>query len=150
VSQLQRPSITTPFNVTGGPALAVCNGYTANGLPLSMQIAGKPLDEATVLRIGHAYEQATPWRARRPVLEPGRTAPPVGQQPYLAGAPETDAKTRRSVDVFAERAGLKLPDRLQQQLYAIAPYAFAMAERMRRGYARSEEPCNVFRMPREA
>lgn len=143
----ERASITTPFNVTTSPALALCNGFTKDGLPLSMQIAGKPFDESTVLRIGHAYEQATPWRARRPALKPGRTAPPVTPQPHLAGAPEVDAETRRKVDVFAERAGLKLPEHLREQLYAAAPYAFAMAERIRRGFARVEEPCNVFRMP---
>src|SRR5215469_12633591 len=57
----RRPS-TTPFNVTGGPALAQCIGFSNNGLPLSMQIAGRPFDDATVLRVAHAYERATPWR----------------------------------------------------------------------------------------
>ncbi len=38
------------------------------GLPLAMQIAGKVFDEATILRIAHAYEQATPWRRLRPSL----------------------------------------------------------------------------------
>ncbi len=147
VSHWQNPSITTPFNVTTGPALAVCNGFSKDGLPLSMQIAGKPFGESTVLRIGHAYERATSWRARRPELKPGRTAPPVTPQPYLAGAPELDAETRRKADVFSERAGLKLPEHLRELLHAIAPYAFAMAERIRRGYRRAEEPCNVFRMP---
>src|SRR5262249_7483151 len=76
ISHWQRPSITTPFNVTTGPALAVCNGYTAEGLPLSMQIVGKPFDEPAVLRVGHAYERATPWRTRRPLLQPGPPPPP--------------------------------------------------------------------------
>lgn len=147
MSQWQRPSITTPFNVTAGPALAVCNGLTEDGLPLSMQIAGRPFDESTVLRIGHAYERVTPWRVRRPALKPGRMAPPVTSQPNLAGAPEVDETMRRKADAFAERAGLRLPQHLREQLYAIAPYAFAMAERMRRGYQRAEEPCNIFRMP---
>jgi aspartyl-tRNA(Asn)/glutamyl-tRNA(Gln) amidotransferase subunit A len=55
-----------PFNMTGLPALAVPCGFAANGLPLSLQIAGRPFDEATVLRVGHAYEQATDWHRRRP------------------------------------------------------------------------------------
>jgi aspartyl-tRNA(Asn)/glutamyl-tRNA(Gln) amidotransferase subunit A len=41
-------------------------GFTTAGLPLSLQIAGRPFDEATVLRVGHAYEQATDWHRRRP------------------------------------------------------------------------------------
>src|SRR5262249_34678190 len=59
INAWQRANICTPFNVTAGPALAVCNGYTRDGLPLSMQIAARPFDETTVLRIGYAYERAT-------------------------------------------------------------------------------------------
>jgi aspartyl-tRNA(Asn)/glutamyl-tRNA(Gln) amidotransferase subunit A len=66
----ERPSLTMPFNVTGMPAMSVCCGYTSAGLPLAFQLAGKPFDEATVLRIAHAYEKATPWRSRRPQLTP--------------------------------------------------------------------------------
>jgi aspartyl-tRNA(Asn)/glutamyl-tRNA(Gln) amidotransferase subunit A len=54
-----------PFNMTGLPALAVPCGFSASGLPLSLQLAGRPFDEATVLRAGHAYEQATEWHRRR-------------------------------------------------------------------------------------
>jgi aspartyl-tRNA(Asn)/glutamyl-tRNA(Gln) amidotransferase subunit A len=55
-----------PFNITGLPALAVPCGFSAAGLPLSLQLAGRPFEEATVLRLGHAYEQATAWHTRRP------------------------------------------------------------------------------------
>jgi aspartyl-tRNA(Asn)/glutamyl-tRNA(Gln) amidotransferase subunit A len=55
-----------PFNMTGLPALAVPCGFSSQGLPLSLQLAGRPFDEATVLRVGHAYEQATEWHTRRP------------------------------------------------------------------------------------
>jgi aspartyl-tRNA(Asn)/glutamyl-tRNA(Gln) amidotransferase subunit A len=64
----ERPSLTMPFNVTGSPAMAVCCGYTEAGLPLSFQLAGKPFDEATVLKVAHAYEKATSWRSVRPHL----------------------------------------------------------------------------------
>jgi aspartyl-tRNA(Asn)/glutamyl-tRNA(Gln) amidotransferase subunit A len=60
--------VMTPFSLTGAPALSVCAGFTAAGLPLSIQIAGRPFDDAKVLRVGHAYERATPWRDRRPAL----------------------------------------------------------------------------------
>ena len=66
---VERPFDTMPFNVTGSPAMSVCCGYTDGGLPLSFQIVGKRFDEATVLRLAHAYEQATPWRDRRPALQ---------------------------------------------------------------------------------
>ncbi|HZP38710.1 MAG TPA: amidase [Methylomirabilota bacterium] len=55
-----------PFNITGLPTLAIPTGFSASGLPLSMQIAGRPFDEATVLRAGHAYQRATDWHRRRP------------------------------------------------------------------------------------
>jgi aspartyl-tRNA(Asn)/glutamyl-tRNA(Gln) amidotransferase subunit A len=51
--------------------LSVCSGFAASGLPFSLQIVGKLFDEATVLRAGHAYEEATPWRDKRPVLQSG-------------------------------------------------------------------------------
>ncbi|MFO0292997.1 MAG: amidase [Rhodospirillales bacterium] len=60
--------VMTPFSLTGAPALSVCAGFTGSGLPLSIQIAGRPFDDAKVLRVGHAYERATPWRERRPAL----------------------------------------------------------------------------------
>ncbi|HWK44108.1 MAG TPA: amidase [Stellaceae bacterium] len=66
-----RPSFTMPFNITGLPALTVCCGFGDGDLPLGLQIVGRPFDEATVLRAGDAYEKATAWRARRPVLAAG-------------------------------------------------------------------------------
>jgi aspartyl-tRNA(Asn)/glutamyl-tRNA(Gln) amidotransferase subunit A len=54
-----------PFNLSGLPALALPCGFTGDGLPISLQLVGRPFDEATVLRAGHAYEQATEWHTRR-------------------------------------------------------------------------------------
>jgi aspartyl-tRNA(Asn)/glutamyl-tRNA(Gln) amidotransferase subunit A len=65
----ERPMLTIPFNLTGTPAMSVCCGYTAAGLPLALQIAGKPFDEATVLQAAYAYEKVTPWRSIRPRLD---------------------------------------------------------------------------------
>lgn len=64
----QRPLLTSPFNVTGSPVASVCNGFAESGLPVGMQIVGRPFDEATVLRVADAYETATAWRDRRPEL----------------------------------------------------------------------------------
>ncbi len=60
------PIQTMAFNVTGHPALAIPTGFSASGLPLSMQIVGRAWGEATVLRIGAAFEAATGLAARRP------------------------------------------------------------------------------------
>lgn len=59
---------TGPFNRSGQPALTVPCGFTTEGLPIGMMIVGKRFAESTVLRIGHAYQQATNWHNRRPPL----------------------------------------------------------------------------------
>jgi aspartyl-tRNA(Asn)/glutamyl-tRNA(Gln) amidotransferase subunit A len=65
---LGKPSLPNPFNVTGQPALTVCCGFGGDGSALAFQFAGRPFDDATVLRAGAAYERATPWRDKRPSL----------------------------------------------------------------------------------
>jgi len=55
-----------PFNLTGQPTLALPCGLSASGLPLSLQLSGRAFEEATVLRLGHAYQRATDWHTRRP------------------------------------------------------------------------------------
>ncbi len=57
-----------PFNITGSPALSVPTGFSKDGLPLAMQIVGKPFSEALIYRVAHAYEQATDWVNRHPML----------------------------------------------------------------------------------
>ena len=59
---------TRPFNFSGHPACSVPCGFSAAGLPLGMQLVGRPFDEATVLRAADAYQRLTDWHARRPVL----------------------------------------------------------------------------------
>jgi aspartyl-tRNA(Asn)/glutamyl-tRNA(Gln) amidotransferase subunit A len=59
---------TRPFNLLGLPTISVPCGFTSEGLPIGMQIAGPPGGEATVLRLAYAYELATEWHNRRPNL----------------------------------------------------------------------------------
>jgi aspartyl-tRNA(Asn)/glutamyl-tRNA(Gln) amidotransferase subunit A len=63
---------TRPFNLNGFPAITVPCGFSKEGLPMGLQLAGKPFDEKTVLRAAHAYEQATEWHERRPVVLTGK------------------------------------------------------------------------------
>jgi aspartyl-tRNA(Asn)/glutamyl-tRNA(Gln) amidotransferase subunit A len=65
---LQKPSFTMPFNVAGYPAMSICSGFGAGGLPVAIQLVGKPFQEATVLRVADAFEKATSFRASRPAL----------------------------------------------------------------------------------
>jgi aspartyl-tRNA(Asn)/glutamyl-tRNA(Gln) amidotransferase subunit A len=48
------------------PALSLPCGFTRAGLPVGLQIVGRPFDESTVVRAAHAYEQATEWHRRTP------------------------------------------------------------------------------------
>jgi aspartyl-tRNA(Asn)/glutamyl-tRNA(Gln) amidotransferase subunit A len=59
----------TPFNVTGHPALAMMAGLSSGGVPLSLQFVGRYFDEATVLRVGAAYERAAGWHKRKPPID---------------------------------------------------------------------------------
>ena len=140
----QKSSVTTPFNVLGGPALAQCIGFTAEGLPLSMQIVGRPFDDATVLRVAHAYEAATPWRARRPLPDPDAafsTALPPVPEPEKADISQVQ---RDEIAAICRRAGLTLNQRHFEQLCASAPYIAAMTGRLRRDFEFYEEPSSVF------
>jgi aspartyl-tRNA(Asn)/glutamyl-tRNA(Gln) amidotransferase subunit A len=66
------------FNVTGTPAISVPTGFTADGVPLAMQIAGRAFDEPMVYRIAQAYEAATGFAGRRPPIMAGsKTAVPA-------------------------------------------------------------------------
>ena len=63
--------MTMPTNATGQPSISVPAGFTSAGLPIGMQIVGRPFAEARICRIGHAYEQAARWIDRRPALTQG-------------------------------------------------------------------------------
>ena len=60
---------TIPGNLAGIPGISVPCGFSVTGLPIGLQVLGRPLDEPRVLRAAYAYEQATPWRSRRPELK---------------------------------------------------------------------------------
>ncbi len=60
--------ITMPFSLAGNPALSLPCGFSKKGLPLALQIAGRPFDEATVLRAGDAFQRSTDWHRRFPPL----------------------------------------------------------------------------------
>ena len=139
----QKPNLTTPFNVTAGPALMQCIGFSPEGLPLSMQIVGRPFDDITVLRVGDAYERATSWRNRRPRLDGSTPVPhlPPVPEPAKADIPQS---RRDEIPTLCARAGLVLNERQFEQLCATAPYIDAMVGRLHKDRPFDEEPMNVF------
>ncbi|HKU99817.1 MAG TPA: amidase [Vineibacter sp.] len=58
----------TPFDMSGSPTITLPGGFTRQGLPLSFQLVGRHLDEALLVRAGHAYQQVTDWHRRHPPL----------------------------------------------------------------------------------
>ena len=58
-------NFTGAFNLAGLPALSLPCGFTSENLPLSIQIAGRPMDEELLFRLGHTYQQITDWHLRR-------------------------------------------------------------------------------------
>jgi len=67
IAGLQR--YTCPFNMTGHPTLSLPAGFSADGLPIGLQLAARDLGEDRLLRMGMAYQSATTWHRRRPALE---------------------------------------------------------------------------------
>lgn len=141
----RKPSIATPFDVTGGPAMSICNGFSKSGLPLALQVAGRPFDEGQVLRVADAYERATPWR-RRPEIT--ALADPQRPEPYPPPTPDVtlDPATQDLVTGLATRAGLSLNDTQLAFLFQAAPDVLAMADRVRHRRDWTEEPANIFRL----
>jgi len=123
----RRLNAYAPANISGGPALAVCNGYS-NGLPLGMQIIGAPGSDAKVLRVGHAYQQATDWHLRAPQLS---AAEPAEAAPQAAPAVDpSDAGLLRLCEQAARRAGLPVDERMLGLIQAAAPYVMDMSRRL--------------------
>jgi amidase len=60
--------MTAPFDLTGSPTISVPCGFSAEGLPISLQLVGRHGEEGLVMQAGHAYEQATEWHKRQPQL----------------------------------------------------------------------------------
>lgn len=70
ISETPTPQYTWLANLYGGPAVSLPCGFSAEGLPVGLQLIGKPGADATVLRAARAYEQASPWRDSHPPLFP--------------------------------------------------------------------------------
>lgn len=135
--------VFNPFSVSGGPTLSVCIGYADDGLPLSMQVSGRPGDDETVLAVGHCYERATSSRSIRPRLtanaRPAEIVP--GKRPYALG--DAAEQLRPLLRQQLAHAGIALEGEEFDELLASAPHVLAMARRVHRDDAWSVPPATV-------
>jgi Asp-tRNA(Asn)/Glu-tRNA(Gln) amidotransferase A subunit family amidase len=136
----------TPFSVAAGPALVVRCGFAKTGLPLGIQLAGRPFGEETVLKAGFAFEQAVRCHSTWPSIEAAAPAPIASIQNELS-IPDSklDAKTRSFVMESALKAGLHLNERQTAILLETAPHAIATASRLRRGRDAPEQHSLIFK-----
>ncbi len=148
LAQWPAPNRFQASAITGHPALVVPSGYSKTGLPLSVHFIGTPFEDAKLLGLAYAYENATQhWKARR--AEPASSQPPAIA--YTPPALTTAAADRKLVDycaLAAERAGLRLTDPQLALLCAAAPHVFEMISRVGRMVDGGVEPENVFSLPR--
>jgi hypothetical protein len=113
-------------------------------LPLSLQIVGRPFDDATVLRAGHAFERETGYWTERPKLIAGEPAAEVNPQVWVPDTTAVDANTRAHAENAARHAGLDLSPEIMEELVAVAPQALAMAKRLPRDHSQFDEVSSVF------
>jgi aspartyl-tRNA(Asn)/glutamyl-tRNA(Gln) amidotransferase subunit A len=73
----ERDNNCAPFDIWGIPAISIPCGFSKEGLPIGLMIAGPRFSEGRVLALAHAYEQATAWHTRRPPLTPTTEIPAI-------------------------------------------------------------------------
>jgi aspartyl-tRNA(Asn)/glutamyl-tRNA(Gln) amidotransferase subunit A len=143
----RRPNANPMANVLAGPSLALCAGFSGAGLPIGLQLMGRPFGEPAVLRLGHAFERASGTRSRRPRLTASTSQPKIAPPTHEPAPPtDLDASGIDLVLAMAKKCGLKLTERQTAILLETAPYALAMADRVRRLHDRDVEPASTFRL----
>ena len=126
-----KPFATLPFSLMRLPAISVCSGFTKAGMPLSLQIVGRPFDEAGILRVAHAYQQETDWHERRPPLAPSLPTPTTRMPDWTPAALTADAAIDRMIDACLDIHRIRLSDRQRLQLREGAETFHAMVARVR-------------------
>jgi len=81
-------SFTRPFNLSGHPVCSIPCGFSSEGLPIGLQIIGRPFDEAAILRVADTFQRATDWHTRKPSAV--AAAPPLDPARTVGGAPRHD------------------------------------------------------------
>lgn len=137
------PNRTVPFTLTGFPMMSVPTGFTRTGLPLSVQLVGRPRQDAMLLGVAHAYERASGWTRHQAPAPSHVPAPVRGGLPM----PTTEAAAPdilRLCTQAARQAGLQLPEKPLALLCEAAPALLEMIARVRGARSHGIEPANLF------
>lgn len=129
-------------SLAGLPVLAMCCGFSRSGLPLGLQIMGRPWEDDVVLAIGKAYEVVTSWRDARPRV--ARADASAVEHRAAVPSLAVDEGFRSCVATAAREAGLQLDDETFSLLLAAAPQALEMARRIPRDFDYTDELPTVF------
>jgi len=136
------PNVFAPFALLGVPALVCCAGFGVNGLPMSIQLVGRPFEDARLLGIAHAYERATGWSLRRPRVED--MTHPVPVMRTVPPPPVTDAAMFARCQAAVRHAGVPLSDAQISVLASNAVHLMAMTARVRDNVKAWQDPASVF------
>jgi aspartyl-tRNA(Asn)/glutamyl-tRNA(Gln) amidotransferase subunit A len=143
--RLTGPSYTGFWNMTGNPAMSVPGGFSRGGLPIGVQIVGRPFDEGTVLAVGDAYQQVTDWHERRPPALPATPPSDEDVRGYSQVDSSPDQAALSAVDGIVERGRMKVAEEDRLRLGRVYPSLRELADRLREVEVGGQEPALLFR-----
>ncbi len=141
------PNVFSPFALLGVPALVCCAGFSANGLPMSIQLVGRPFEDAQLLGVAHAFERATGyWMRRAPLENFVASAPltPIRPRAVVMDTSALDARLLARCTQAAAHAGVPVSEPQLAVLCSNAPQLLEMVARVRASVDGWHEPAVVF------
>jgi aspartyl-tRNA(Asn)/glutamyl-tRNA(Gln) amidotransferase subunit A len=147
MAQWPAPNVFTPFALLGAPAVVCCAGFSEKGLPMSIQLAGQPFEDAALLGIAHAYETAAGWWTHSAQVAPDVIPDAVAHHPQVVDTGALDAKIVSLCTDAVARAGIPISDAQFAILCAQAPHMLEMIERVRANFDSRVHPASVFVLP---
>ncbi len=138
------PTVFAPFALLGVPALVCCAGFSASGLPMSIQLVGRPFEDAKLLGVAHAYERATGWWQQHAPLEKFTAPEPIVHRATTINAATLDARLLARCTQAAAHAGVPVSEAQLAVLCSNAPALLEMVARVRACAGGWQEPATVF------